>query len=126
MFRQISSFMDSYLSKQQCGFRKGYRPQYCLLVMLEKWKNAVDKGKCFGALLTDLSKAFDCLSHELLIAKLHAYGFDLPALKLIDSYLSNRKLMLLIAHGKKFYLEYRKDLFSVFYYLIFFCVICSG
>ena len=59
--------------------------------MLEKWKNAVDKGKCFGALLTDFSKAFDCLSRELLIAKLHAYGFDLPALKLIQSYLSNRK-----------------------------------
>ena len=59
--------------------------------MLEKWKNAVDKGKCFGALLTDLSKAFDCLSQELLIAKLHAYGFDLQALKLIQSYLSNRK-----------------------------------
>ena len=59
--------------------------------MLEKWKNAVDKGKCFGALLTDLSKAFDCLSHELLIAKLHAYSFDLLALKLIQSYSSNRK-----------------------------------
>ena len=59
--------------------------------MLEKWKNAVDKGKCFGVLLTDFSKTFDCLSHELLIAKLHAYGFDLPALKLIQSYLSNRK-----------------------------------
>ena len=42
--------------------------------------------------ITDrLSKAFDYLSHELLIAKLHAYGFDLPALKLIQSYLSNRK-----------------------------------
>ena len=53
--------------------------------MLEKWKNAVDEGKCFGALLTDLRKAFDCLSHELLTAKLHAYGFDLPALKLIQS-----------------------------------------
>ena len=52
MFRQISSFMDSYLSKQQCGFRKDYSPQYCLLVMLEKWKNAIDKGKRFGALLT--------------------------------------------------------------------------
>ena len=91
MFRQISSSMDSYLSKQQCGFRKGYSTQYCLLVMLEKWKNAVDKGKCFGALLTDLSKAFDCLSHELLIAKLHAYDFELSALKLIQSYLSNRK-----------------------------------
>ena len=60
-------------------------------MMLGKWKNAVDKGKHFGELLTDLSKAFDCLSHELLIAKLHAYGFDLPALKLIQSYLSNRK-----------------------------------
>ena len=50
-FVKFSSFMDSYLSKQQCGFRKGYSPQYCLLVMLKKWKNAVNKGKCFGALL---------------------------------------------------------------------------
>ena len=83
--------MDSYLDKQQCGFRKAYTTQYCLLVMLEKCKNPVHKGKCFGALLTDLSKAFDCLSHELLIAKLRVYGFDLPALKLIQSYLSNRK-----------------------------------
>ena len=91
MLRQISSFMDFCLSKQQCGFIKGYRAQYCLFVMLEKWKNARGKGKCFGALLTDLSKALDCLSHELLIAKLHAYGFDLPSLKLIQSYLSNRK-----------------------------------
>ena len=90
MFRQISSFMDSYLSKQQCGFRKGYTTQYCVLVMLERWKNAVDKGKCFGALLTDLSTAFDCRSHELLLAKLHAYDVDLPTLKPIQSYLSNR------------------------------------
>ena len=51
------------------------------VVMLEKWKNAVDKGKCVGTLKTDLSNAFDCLSHKLLIAKLHAYSFDLPALK---------------------------------------------
>ena len=58
---------------------------------MEKWKSSVDKGKTFGALLTDLSKAFDCLDHGLLNAKLSAYGFDLPALRLIHDYLTNRK-----------------------------------
>ena len=51
----------------------------------------VDNGGAFGALLTDLSKAFDCLSHELLIAKLHAYGFAIRSLVLICNYLSNCK-----------------------------------
>ena len=83
--------MEPLLSKYQCGFRKGYSAQYCLLAMLEKWKSSIDKGKSFGALLTDLSKAFDCLSHELLLAKLHAYGFNLSALRLIHSYLTKRK-----------------------------------
>ena len=59
--------------------------------ILEKWKRAVDNWKAFGLLLTDLSKAFDCLSHELLLAKLHAYGFSFAALRLIHSYLTNRK-----------------------------------
>ena len=64
--------MDVFLSKHQCRFRKGYSSQQCLLAMLEKWRSAVDNKKTFGVLLTDLSKAFDCLSHELLLAKLHA------------------------------------------------------
>ena len=59
--------------------------------MLETWKKSADKGKDFGALLTDVSKAFDCLDHELLTAKLNAYGFSLPALRLVNDYLSNRK-----------------------------------
>ena len=59
--------------------------------MLEKWESAVDKGKCFGTLLTDLSKAFDCISHELVLEKIHAYSFRLRALRLIHSYLTNRK-----------------------------------
>ena len=91
MFRQISNYMDSFFSNYQCGFRKGYSTQQCLLSMLEKWKRAVDSGETFGLLLTDLSKAFDYLSHELFLAKLHAYGFSFAALRLIHSYLTNRK-----------------------------------
>ena len=84
--------------------------------MLEKLKSAIDNKKTFGALITDLSKAFDCLSHELLLAKLHASGFRIPALRLVYSYLKNRKQITKInsaypALGKKFYLEYHKDLF---------------
>ena len=70
MFAQMSRFFDNFLSKQQRGFQKGYSTQRCLLVLLEKWKRAVDSGQMFGGLLTDLSKAFDCLDHELLIANL--------------------------------------------------------
>ena len=58
-------------------------------MMLESWKEAVDKNKAFGELMTDLSQGFDCLSHDLLIAKLHAYGIDLSSLELLQDYLSN-------------------------------------
>ena len=91
MFKQMSSFFDDTFSKYQYGFRKGFSTQQCLLALLEKWKRSIDRGKVFGASLTDLSKAFDCLNHDLLIAKLNAYGFNLPALRLIHNYLLNRK-----------------------------------
>ena len=58
--------------------------------MLEKFRKCLDDRGEYAALLTDLSKAFDCLPHDLLIAKLHAYGFDTPSLKLIHSYLTER------------------------------------
>ena len=77
------------MSKYQCGFPRGYKAHRCLISLIEKWKKSVDNGGAFGALLTDLSKAFDCLPHELLIAKLDAYGFDMNTF--IHSYFSNRK-----------------------------------
>ena len=91
MFKQISEYFLPFLSTFQCGFRKGFNAQHCLLSMLEKWEMAVDNKKTFGALLTDFSKALDCLFHGLLLAKLNAYGFSLPALRLMQSDLSNRK-----------------------------------
>ena len=48
----------------QCGFRRGFNAQNYLLTMLEKWESSVDKRKTFGALIPELSEAFDCLSHE--------------------------------------------------------------
>ena len=84
-------YFEEILSKFQCGFREGFSTQHCLLLMLEKWKRAVDNNKVFGGLLTNLSKAFDCISHNLLIAKLNAYGLSLSALKLGHSCLQNRK-----------------------------------
>ena len=74
----------------QCGFRKGINPQHCHIAMLEKWNLSKYKGNSFGALLTDLSKAFDCLSYELLIAKLAEYSFIRSALKLMYTYLFDR------------------------------------
>ena len=73
-------FFDEILSKYQFGFRKGFHPQHCLASMVEKWCKAKDSGGCFGAFLTDLLKGFDCLLHELLIAKFHAYRFDMKSL----------------------------------------------
>ena len=67
MFEQMSQFPENASSKYQCGFRKGFSTQQCLLAMLEKWKRSVVNSKMFGGLLTDLSNTFDCINHELLI-----------------------------------------------------------
>ena len=91
MFKQMSSFFDDIFSKYQYGFRKDFSTQKCYLDLLEKCKRSIDRGKVFAALLTDLSETFDCLNHDLLIAKSNAYGFSLPALRSIHDYLLNRK-----------------------------------
>ena len=90
MYKQLYIYFEKILSKYQCGFRKNFSSQHCLILMIEKWKRSMDQKACCGAVLTDLSKAFDCLDHDLLIAKLNAHGVALDALKLLQSYLSNR------------------------------------
>ena len=71
---------------------------------MEIWKGATDNNKAFGTWLTDLSKDFDCLSHDLLIAKLHAYDLDIGSLNMLQNYLISRskeqKCILFIDFGK--------------------------
>ena len=73
-----------------CGYRKGFSTQQALLSLIERWKNTLDQNGYGGAILMDLSKAFDTINHDLLIAKLGACGSDAASLKLIRSYLANR------------------------------------
>ena len=81
--------MDAHLSKHLCGYRKGFNTKTALLSLIEKWKSILDKKGFSEAVLMDLSKAFDTINHELLIAKLDAYGFSKKSLELILDYLSN-------------------------------------
>ena len=67
-----------------CGYRKGFSTQQALLSLIERWKNTLDQNGCGGAILMDLSKAFDTVIHDLLIAKLGPYGFDTASLKLSE------------------------------------------
>ena len=83
-------FIGERLSPYLCWYRKGYNAQYALIAMIEKWKKSLDQGGMFAAVLMDLSKAFDTINHELLIAKLHAYGFEKSALSIVNDYLSDR------------------------------------
>ena len=90
IYDQINDYFHPFSSKLQCGFRKEFNVQHCLLVLVEKYREVLDKRSYARILLTDLSKAFDCIMHGLLIAKLHAYGFSLESLISIQSYLANR------------------------------------
>ena len=75
---------------RKCGFCKEYSSQHSLLVITEKFKESIDEGDAFGALLTDLSKAFDCSHCTLLIGKFSVFGVSTLSLKFLYSYLSNR------------------------------------
>ena len=121
MFCQISSFMGSYLSDLATILSNYIDLEKVTADSIAYWscwkKEKTQKRRENTLKQTDL--LFDCLSHKLLIAKLHAYGFDLHVLKLIKvTYQTENKgtnLMRRIAHRKKFFLD-----------LIFFFVICFG
>ena len=82
----MTRFFDNFL----CAFRKGHGCQTTLLRLLEDWKQALDNNEYVAAILMDLSKAFDCLPHDILLSKLSAYGLSESAVSLMKSYLSDR------------------------------------
>ena len=85
--KQIKPFTNSFLSPLICGYREGYSTQNALLRLVKNCKKALDEKINIGAVFINLSKAFDFLNHDLLIAKLDAYGFTRLALTYIESYL---------------------------------------
>ena len=87
----LTPFLDETLSTFIAAYRKAYSTQHVLIRLVEEWKSKLDNDFLVGSVFMDLSKAFDSIPHELIIAKLHAYGFDENALVLIHSYLKKRK-----------------------------------
>ena len=82
--------MKDKLSKQLTGFRKNHSTQHCLSCIIEIWKKVLDKGGHICATFMNLSTTFDTLNHNLLIAKLGAFGFETDTLRYRKSYLTNR------------------------------------
>ena len=121
--RQINEFMSNKLPSLLCGFRKRYSTQHALLRLIEKWRKCLDNSEIITAIQMDLSKAYDCISHDLLIAKLHAYDFGMKSLQFLYSYLTNRKQRVKIESSfsawETVIRAYHKDQFWVLYSSIY-------
>ena len=97
ILNQLHVFTNAILNPGMSAFRSGYGCQHVLLNFTEDWRMAIEQRKHTGALLVDLSKAFDCLPFSLTIAKLAAYGCSERTANLMASYLTERKQCVKIA-----------------------------
>ena len=88
---KLEPFINTCLSSFISAYRKQYSSNHVILRMIETWKQHLDNKKFVGAVFMDLSKAFDCVPHDLLVAKMHAYGINLNTLVFFYSYLKRRK-----------------------------------
>ena len=80
--------METFLRRLLCGFCKAHSTQHALFRLLQKWQKELDSSGIVGTILMDISKAYDCLPHDLIIAKLGAYGLDTNSLRFLFDYLS--------------------------------------
>ena len=91
LLNSLSNHIEKILSNFMAWYRKTYSSSHVLIRLIENWKKHLDNKKIVGTVLMDLSKTFDCIPHDLLIAKLHPYGFKEKALTFLYSYLKRRK-----------------------------------
>ena len=87
----LVSALSEYMSLFVSAYREGYSTQHVLVRLLEEWRKQLDDDYIVGDVLMDLSKALDCIPHNLLIAKLDSDGLNRNVLKYTNSYLDNRK-----------------------------------
>ena len=91
IYNQVGKYMDTFLNKLLCGFRKSRSTQHDLFKLLQQWQKELDNSGLVETILMDLSKAYDCLPHDLIIAKFEAYGLSKSSLSLLLGYLISRK-----------------------------------
>ena len=83
----LNALIQLFLSNFVSAYRKHYSANHVRISLIENWKKNLDNNKIAGAVFMDLSKAFDCIPHDLLIAKMEAYGFNEDFLTFLYSYL---------------------------------------
>lgn len=93
IYNQLYYFLEfnRKLCIEQFGFRKKLSTQSALYSFINKTLEALDQSQCTAGLFCDLSKAFDCVNHKILINKLQSLGIRGLALNYLKSYLENRK-----------------------------------
>ena len=100
MVDQLDDYFRARFHRFLSAYRKGYSCQSTLLALTEDWRQSLDGGHFVGAILMDLSKAFDCLPHRLLLEKLRAYNLAESTVSLLGSYLSDREQCVKIGNAQ--------------------------
>ena len=120
----LTNYVNTFLSNFISAYRKSYSTNHVLIRLIENWKKSLDEKKIVGAVLMDLSKTFDSIPLDLLIAKMYTYGFSINVVTFFYSYFKRRKQNVKIKNThsvfqKNFYLEIAKAQYLVHFYSIY-------
>ena len=107
---QLSDYFKTIFHDMLCAYRKLYGCDHILIKIVDKWKWALDNDEFVGTVLMDLSKAFDCIPHGLLICKLKAYGVSEKSCIFLSTYLSNRYQRVKINNNRSFWEPIKKGI----------------